>query len=319
MARTRRRTREVQRAAYLKWKDVPPGMPAALADEFMRRLIAGDTLSKLTSGRLMPALVTGNRFRKHCELNPEWAAEAKPLIRLNEQRAAVLRTKVNLELARERSAISRRTAEKCKNGHVRTMHNTFYVEYGGCLVRRCKDCNKNARENRLPTAERVRAAVASLHEGETLSTVGGSTYTSTVMRNFIRTNPKVGRRLLAISAKNASVRRSAAQRGRRIVAAAPLTRNNGEDAYEAVRLATADVSEDDRDDVMSRMFLAIAEGRLTLVEARSRVCEFVKDQRRRPRVYGDAHFSLDAPLGDDSNMTWLDAKTDADRLWASSD
>jgi hypothetical protein len=136
------------------------------------------------------------------------------------------------------------------------------------------------------------------------------------MRNFIRTNPKIGRRLLAISAKNASARRSAAQKARRLFAAVPLTQNNGEDAYEAVRSATAHVSEDERDDVMSRMFLAIAEGRLTIAEARYRVAEFVKDQRRRPRVYGDAYFSLDASVGEDSDMTWLDTKTDADRLWA---
>ncbi|WP_370131885.1 hypothetical protein [Bradyrhizobium ottawaense] len=259
-------------------------------------------------------MVTRQRFLKHCELHPEWAVEAMRLIKLNEQSAAVLRTKVNLEIARERSAINRRTAEKCKNGHVRTANNTFYVEYGGCLVRRCKDCNKSARENRMPTIDRVRLSVAALHEGETLSSQGG--YTLSIMRNFIRANPKIGNRIRTISEKNASVHRSAAQRARRQLAASPLTRNNGEDAYEAVRNATAHLAEDERDDVMSMMFLAIAEDRMTLSEARSRVGEFLKDQRRRPRVYGEARFSLDCPLSDDSGMTWLDTKSDADRLWA---
>ncbi|AMA60187.1 hypothetical protein BCCGELA001_30820 [Bradyrhizobium sp. CCGE-LA001] len=87
----------------------------------MRRLIAGDTLSKLTSGRPKPALVSIHRFKNLFELNPEWAAEAKRLIKANEQATAVLRTKVKLELAGEGSAISRRTAEECKNGHVQTM------------------------------------------------------------------------------------------------------------------------------------------------------------------------------------------------------
>lgn len=260
----------------------------------------------------MPALVTRQRFLKHCELHPEWAVEAMRLIKLNEQSAAVLRTKVNLEIARERSAISRRTAEKCKNGHVRTANNTFYVEYGGCLVRRCKDCNKYARENRMPTIDRVRLSVASLHEGETLSSQGG--YTLSIMRNFIRANPKIGNRIRAISEKNASAHRSAGQRARRQLAASSLTRNAGEDAYEAVRQATLHIPRDERDDVMSRMFIAIAEGRLRLSEARARVGEFLADQRYRPRVYGD--FSLNSPIGDEDGVTWLDTKTDADRLWA---
>ena len=32
------------------------------------------------------------------------------------------------------------------------------------------------------------------------------------------------------------------------------------------------------------------------------------------RVYGD--YSLNSPVGDEDGVTWLDTKTDADRLWA---
>ncbi|PDT87472.1 hypothetical protein CO669_25230 [Bradyrhizobium sp. Y36] len=166
----------------------------------------------------------------------------------------------------------------------------------------------------MPSVEQVRASVAVLHEGGTLSS-NASTYEQTIMRNFIRANPKIGSRLRAFSEKNASTIRSAAQRSRFLLAASSLTRNGGEDAFEAVRQATALVAEHERDDVMSRMFVAIAERRLKLRDVRSRVGEFVADQRRRPRVYGDARLSLDNPIGDDSGMTWLDTKTDADRLW----
>jgi len=92
--------------------------------------------------------------------------------------------------------------------------------------------------------------------------------------------------------------------------------NNGVDAYEAVRQATSHLWEGDRDDVMSLMFLAISEGRLKLSDAQVRVGEFLKAHRRRPRVYGDERFSLDNPVGEDSGLTWLDTKTDEDRLWA---
>jgi hypothetical protein len=52
------RSVEERRAATLKGL-VPPGMTAELAEEFMRRLLAGDTLRKITSGdkRWGPALV----------------------------------------------------------------------------------------------------------------------------------------------------------------------------------------------------------------------------------------------------------------------
>ncbi|QAU39449.1 hypothetical protein X265_18605 [Bradyrhizobium guangdongense] len=291
-------------------------MTEDLAAEFMRRLTAGDTLRKITSGdkRCGPALVTPQRFKKHCELHPEWAVEARRLAHVNEQVAARVRATVTWRLAIDRSAEKRRTAERCKNGHIRTLENTFYEQHLGYLVRRCKDCIKNRRQLLMPSADQVRASIASLHEGATLSSAASHVQQS--MRNFIRANPKLGARLRYISDKNAHAHRSAAQRARRQFAASSLTRNDGQDAYEAVRQATAHVPEDEREDVMSRMFVAIGEGRLKLPDVRSRVGEFLAEQRRRPRVYGEARFSLNNPLGDDSDMTWLDTKTDADRLWA---
>jgi hypothetical protein len=86
--------------------------------------------------------------------------------------------------------------------------------------------------------------------------------------------------------------------------------------YEAIRAAAAHLQEFDRDDVMSLMFVAVAERRLDPSKAAENVGKFLKIHRRRPRVLGDQKFSLDNPLGDDSSMTWLDTKTDADRLWA---
>ncbi|UPJ31020.1 hypothetical protein [Bradyrhizobium sp. CW1] len=303
---------EARRAAKLKWLNAPPGMTNDLADEFMRRLTAGETLSKLTSGRVSPALVTRERFRKHCELHPAWSVEARRLAKINEEAAAHIRKTVTWKLAIQRSADNRRTAERCKNGHIRGLENTFYEQHLGYLVRRCKDCIKNRRVLRMPSAELVRASIASLHEGGTL-TSGVRSQVQQAMRNFIRANPKLGTRLRNISDKNASAHRSAAQRARRRFAASSLIRNNGEEAYEAVRQATAHLFGDERGDVMSLMFVAIAEERLKLSEARARVGEFLAVHRRRPRVYGD--YSLNSPIGEDDGVTWLDTKTDADRLW----
>ncbi|APG11400.1 hypothetical protein BKD09_23995 [Bradyrhizobium japonicum] len=287
-------------------------MTPDMADEFMRRLTAGSTLSKLTSGRREPAFVSRQRFLRHCELHPEWAVGATRLIKANEQAAAHVRKTVTWRLAIQRSADKRRAADRCKNGHIRTLENTFYEQHLGYLVRRCKDCIKARRHLLMPSPDQVRASIASLHEGGTLSSAASHVQQS--MRNFMRANPKLGNRLRSISEKNASAHRSAAQRARRRFAATSLIRNDGEDAYEAVRRATAHLLRDERDDVMSRMFIAIAEGRLKLSDARARVGEFLSDQRYRPRVYGD--YSLNSPIGDEDGVTWLDTKTDADRLWA---
>ena len=67
------------RAAELKWRGRPPGIPPDIAIEFMAKLQAGSTLHKLTGGgkKLGPAIVSYDRFKKHCEINPEWAKEGR--------------------------------------------------------------------------------------------------------------------------------------------------------------------------------------------------------------------------------------------------
>jgi hypothetical protein len=64
------------RAAELRWRGKPPGIPPEMAIEFMAKLKAGSTVRKLTAGGkiLGAAMVSFDRFKKHCELNPIWAA-----------------------------------------------------------------------------------------------------------------------------------------------------------------------------------------------------------------------------------------------------
>ncbi|MEH2543221.1 MULTISPECIES: hypothetical protein [unclassified Bradyrhizobium] len=260
-------------------------------------------------------IVTPGKFRNHCKAYPEWGAEALRLAKENEKAAGIRTTTVNLKHARERSAESRRNAATCANGHVRTLENTFYVRNErNCLVRRCKDCNKKAIRARMPTEEQVRSVVVALHHGATLSAAAPAS-SQPALRNFFRKNPKIGSRIYTLSRANLSARLREVWQAKRLTAAPSLTQNNGEDAYEAVRRATAHLHEHDRGDVMSRMYIAIGEGWLKLSEASARVDEFLRDHRRRPRVYGDQRFSLDIPLSDEGGATWLDTKTDADRLW----
>jgi hypothetical protein len=55
---------------------MPPGIPPDMAIEFMAKLKAGSTIGKLTTGKYGPSMVSYERFKKHCELHPAWAAEA---------------------------------------------------------------------------------------------------------------------------------------------------------------------------------------------------------------------------------------------------
>src|ERR1700712_4477060 len=74
------------RAAELKWRGAAPGLPAEMAVKFMSALQSGSTLRHLISGgkQLADTFIVGAaRFKKHCELNPEWGAEAVRLANAN--------------------------------------------------------------------------------------------------------------------------------------------------------------------------------------------------------------------------------------------
>jgi hypothetical protein len=283
-----------------------PGLSDEKAARMMAAIRGGRTLNKFG--------VRAPRLEAYLKAHPAYAREARPLIEANNA-AAAARKLAAFDLARERSAERRRNSETCANGHIRTLENTFYVKNERqCLVRRCKDCNKQARAIRMPMPEEVRGAVTALHHGQTLTSMA-TPYLQKLLRNFMVKNRKIGNRMHLLSKKNADAKRSDIRQSRRLVAASALMKNDGEDAYDAVMRATAHLHEVDRGDVMSRMYVAIGEGRLKLSDVSARVGEFLKNQRWRPRVWGDARYSLDNPLGDDSNTTWLDTKTDADRLW----
>jgi len=76
---------DVFRASELKWRGAAPGIPPEMADEFMARLKTRSTVRKLTLGgeKFGPSIVTFGRLKKHCELHPEWAAEAWRISKIN--------------------------------------------------------------------------------------------------------------------------------------------------------------------------------------------------------------------------------------------
>ena len=113
------------RAAELKWRGKPPGMPPEVAVEFMEKLKAGSTIRKLTGGgKFGPARVSADRFKKHCDLNPIWAAEARRISDAN---------------GRHGRGVLLRQRTHCKNGH--SLEGAFVRRYRGGTIRACKICD----------------------------------------------------------------------------------------------------------------------------------------------------------------------------------
>lgn len=150
------RSHEERSAARRKWMDVPPGMTPELTEEFMRRLKEGETLRRITSGdkRCGPALVTPQRFKKHCELHPEWAAEAMRLVEVNFKAA-------------DASKGWKGGRTHCKGGHPYAIYGILRKNHCGRAYRYCTACVNDSytAPKALPSTEVVNKAQQLLKEG----------------------------------------------------------------------------------------------------------------------------------------------------------
>jgi hypothetical protein len=181
----------------------------------------------------------------------------------------------------------------------------------------------------MPSREKLSLVLEGLSHGLTLHQMTSSNSSNGVYRphdgikkiigttplyNFFRAHPALGKKMKSASKKNALINLREAGMSARIIAAPALMRNNGQDAFQAVQRATADIWIDDRGDVQALMWIDIGNGKLKLPGCTSeKAREYLKIHRRRPNVFGS--FSLDTPIGEEGGMTWLDTKTDEDRLW----
>jgi hypothetical protein len=145
------------RAGLLRWHGVPPGIPPAMADDFMSKLKAGSTVRKLTAGGTKhgPAMANYGRFKKHCELNPTWAAEAQRISDVNGRLGKGARL---------------RNLTHCRNGHPFSGENLYVFPDG--KERKCITCLKQRYESPVPaTAEQIQQVTAALNAGKTISQI----------------------------------------------------------------------------------------------------------------------------------------------------
>jgi hypothetical protein len=71
------------RAAHYKWVNMPPGLTSELASKFMLALHGGKTIRKLTDSAGPDYICSVHRFKAHCGLHPDWAAEARRISTAN--------------------------------------------------------------------------------------------------------------------------------------------------------------------------------------------------------------------------------------------
>lgn len=320
MSRTQKfRSREERSAARLKWLGMRPGMTSELADEFMRRLTAGHTLRKITSGdkKCGPALVTPGRFKKHCEMHPQWGAEAMRLARANAKAA-------------DYGKGHKRNLTHCKFGHPLSGENLYIAP--GRRERKCMACTKLRYSTpRPPTDEQIQRATELLNGGNSLNLVCTGKIAGQLVQaplfsyrklKFYRAqNPEFDllvKSATADSNSRAQLRRWKLNpvRSRRIIVPRTLTRQptltgiiagRSHEIFTAVdRAVPRNLDFETRKEVMSEMMLAILEGKLTLEEAPFRYREFLRITNRMfPTQYAkfgnSLLLSLDEPIFDDGS------------------
>jgi hypothetical protein len=276
--------------------DLPAGISDEVAEECMARLRAGSSVRKLTSGlRLGHALVTRARFKKHCELHPEWGAEAWRI------------SKVNTKAAR---GARFRAITHCKHGHPLSGDNLYMFTSRGRQERKCVICNKRlAKFERRVSEDQARRVVEALNEGRTIAqiTKSGPSYVvnNTALLLFRKRHPKFDRLVVRRSSANAKVHHAEAYARRAQIFRAPSMAEQGDDIFLLIRSAVpTTLPAQIRDDVIGAMALAVAEGKLRPTDIPQRVREYVTAQFRQFSKYGPA--SLDARLSGDGNATLLD-------------
>lgn len=307
------RSHEERSAARLRWLNVPPGMTTELADEFMRRLRAGETLRRITSGdkKCGPALVTPGRYKKHCELCPQWAVEAMRLAKANAKAADRLKS-VN-------SFWRKRTQDLCLKGlHSMVGGNVRIDPSTG--RRACLACRKIAAKNPPPMKPETIALIKrELDRGVSLSqlTFGRPTGGGAVNRSLKVVDPAVfyHHRRIDSAFDSYILERIAnnSSRGQRIryarARARIQTAARREEAndYERI-LALFPANFPGRADAAQDVFVALLDKSLKREDVRARVKQFIAGHNRMFPTnfakFGDSPLvSLDEAVFEDGSGT----------------
>jgi hypothetical protein len=279
------------RAGELRWRGMPRGIPPDMAIDFMNRLEAGSTVRKLTSGLYGPAIVSYDRFRKHCTLHPAWASKAWRISKVNGNASKGER---------------HRSLTHCMHGH--SLADATISYQAGYIKRSCKTCWKIRQKHASPIDPTIAKKVeVLLRRGASISsfTKGGSKGYLLEHKTFTRfrlENTEING-LFLTNLKDANSR---AQRLRHLRVKNERRRTEANDYHQIVGMVPE--SFPDRDSVVSRIFEDMLSGILKREDVRARVKFYITEHYRMFPTnfakFGSAKLvSLDEVMFDNGSMT----------------
>lgn len=287
---------------------MPPGIPPAMAIEFMARLNGGGTIRKLTGGgkRLGPAFVTYDRFKKHCALNPEWAVEAWRISKINGNAG--------------KGALNRNRTH-CVNGHSLAQHGRAAFREG-FHTRMCRECEKmRYHRGDLIKPDVLVKVTARINAGSSISSctkAGNAGYLvrfSTLAR-YRRENPEFDR--FIVECARSPHARSQLMHFRIVPDNSsffsltdpreeipPFEMQPGD--YEWIMsFISRRFPEDVRMDIAQDVLEALLRRAISRQQVKGRIIDFVS-KHRKAVGNPDYNASLDAPLIPDGTLTRMDA------------
>ena len=281
------------RAGQLKWRDALPGIPPELADEFISKLRAGSTIRKLTPGgeKLGPALATLDRFKKHCELNSEWGAEAWRISKANTRIGKIARF---------------RAMTHCKYGH--PLADASLYQKDGYVARHCRTCRtiRGRRPSIIKpeSAEKVRALLKASAAISSFTKAGSSGYVMNhvTFTHFRRQDAEID----LLAARVIAGAQTRAQKRRWCRVRNQSTRDQNNDYYKIRDMIPA--SNPHRDDIVARIFEDLLGGSLERKDVPDRVKVYIAELNKmyptQYRKFGDGLLvSLDEVMFEDGSTT----------------
>jgi hypothetical protein len=303
------------RAGQLRWLNMPPGIPAEMAVEFMARIVAGETIRDLTNPRpivdptapYIPPMLSADRLRRHCEQNPEWGAKVRKLSWENFKKKS-----------RESSHLRRRTAEMCIKGlHPMTGDNVMISHKKNRQWRQCLACRRHAAKN--PPMASILAIVDVIKEkiirGTSIGEIchgkptgGGPIDRSLVLTmhnkfSYLRKTDAEFDQFVSEHTKNNNSR---GQRIRHTRVRTAAVRGDNNDYYKIRELIPE--SNPNRDDIVARIFEDLLGGTLKREDVPARIKGYIAELNKlyptKYAKFGNSRLlSLDEVMFDDGSAT----------------
>lgn len=211
----------------------------------------------------------------------------------------------------------------CRKGHLLIGDNVAIYSRKGRddHFRRCRTCQRDRDKTSSISPQQARAALIALRSGETIASITGGGKPTFVLSHktlmaLRRSDPKLNKLIVDLSAKNAKPRWLEAMRKRRVLVASPALSHNMSALDQISAAVPRYIPDSDRQDIIADMWTAIAEGQLNPSDIAAKVNRFVAAHRKMYQTtdrWGPK--SLDAPAYLDSPVSLIETLREDQGLW----